>query len=100
VVEVGQRQRHRDEHVGIGLLVDHLPDVRHRPLPEELLGRQLRLVLRGERRVEGVEMVGEHLAGPAVGVLRLEVEHVRDTVEHEHVVDHLGSPLVGMWRAR
>ena len=72
--QVGQRQRHGHEHVGVGLVVDHLPDVAMRPLPQELLGRQLRLVVRGQRVVERVQVVVEHLARRAERVLRVEVE--------------------------
>ena len=52
-----------------------------------------------QRVVERVEVVGEHLAGLAERVLRLEVEHVRDAVEHEHVVDHEFTPFAGRWSA-
>jgi hypothetical protein len=36
--QVGQRQRHGHQHVGVGFVVDHLADVRHRPLESELAG--------------------------------------------------------------
>jgi hypothetical protein len=86
--QVGQRQRHGHEHVGVGLLVDHLADVLHRPLAQELLGRQLRQVVRGQRVVERVQVVVEHEAGRAERVLRVEVEDVRDAVENKRVIDH------------
>src|SRR5262249_37455691 len=76
------------------------PDVGDRPLAQELLGRQVWLIVGSERVVERVEVVVEHHARRAEGVLLLEVEQVRDAVEHEHVIDHGGSPLAGMWAAR
>jgi hypothetical protein len=98
-VQVGQRQRHRDEHVGVRLVVDHPPDLVRGPVVQELLGRQLRLVVRGEHGVEGVEVVREHLGGPAVGVLRVEVERVCHPVEDERVADHqLASSVLACWR--
>jgi hypothetical protein len=100
-VQVGQRQRHRHQHVGVGFRIDHLADVLDGPLPKEFLGRQLRLGVRGQRVVKGVQMVGEHLAGLAEGVLGLEVEHVRDSVEHERVVDHYPSSwVITTWGSR
>jgi hypothetical protein len=103
--QVGERQRHRHEHVGVGLVVDHLPDVGRRPLLEELIGvleeligGQVDLVVRRERGVEGVEVVGEQLPGLPVGVLGREVERVRDPVEDERVADH--DEPSGRWVAR
>ena len=60
---------------------------------------RLGLVVRGERVVEGVEVVGEHLPGRAERVLLLEVEDVRDAVEDEDIVDHVDHSLASGWAA-
>jgi len=86
--QVRERQRHRDEHVGVGVLEDHVLDVGGRPVLEVLLRRELGLGVRGQHLVEGVEVLPEHLPGPVVDVLLGEVERMGDPVEDERVTDH------------
>src|ERR1700683_4166881 len=86
--QVGQRKRHRYQHVGVGLLVHHLADVGGSPLPQELLRRQLGLVVRGQRIVEGGQVIVEQQTRVPERVFRVEVEDVRHAVEDEGIVDH------------
>jgi hypothetical protein len=58
------------------------------PLPQELLGAQLRFGVGGEGRVECVEVVGEEGARVAEHVLGVEVEGVGHPVEDERITDH------------
>ena len=83
--QVGERQRLRDDHVGVGALDDHVVDLVDAPLLEELVAREDRLALAREQLVEGVEVLVEQLAGRADRVLLVEVEDVAHTVEDERV---------------
>src|SRR3712207_7491399 len=57
VEEVGERQRLRGDHVGVGALDDHLVDLVHAPLAHELLAREDLLPVLGEQLVERVEVL-------------------------------------------
>ena len=83
--EVGQRQRLRDDHVGVGALDDHLVDLVDAPLAHELLAREDLLALAREELVEGVQVLVEHDPGRPEGVLGIEVEDVADAVEDERL---------------